>query len=227
MEVYADGLCHCFGCGISVTAASLGIIPPVQDQPRAAAENIQEQVKYILSLPKAQIRGLELPVDQDSYYILWPDHAFYNRRFFEGTTKYKCPTGHSKRPLWAWQAVNKNYLCIVEGEINALSIARSCPWVSVMSPGGAGDFYSRTSDSWLPDVMGYGAIALICDEDRAGALAGIELKAKLLKHTPNVSIVLMKEDANDWLVKYGQKALAEEITGKTGFMDLSAWVPHY
>lgn len=221
LEMYPDGGYYCFGCGKRGRISELPGNYSAPLETSREVENLAESVAHIKTLPVVQVRGLELPCDGESVYILWPDGTFYNRRFFEGETKYKCPSGHKKRPLWANVVQDKKYLCVVEGELNALSVAKACPWISVVSPGGAGDFYSRAANDWVCVAAGYERLALLCDSDRAGAMAGIEAKSLLLKHTPHVSIVLMDTDANDWLVKYGEKALAEEVVARTGFVEMS------
>ncbi len=229
MEVYPDGYCHCFVCQKHVAVTELpdevlftmsGTVR-IESRKEKYVENIAESIAAIEKLPVLKIRGLDLHSDGTSYYILWPDRSFYNRRFFEvapGASKYKCPAGNAKRllvcnPLWP----KSSRLAIVEGELNALSISLlRIHNLDIVSPGSAGDFYSKTAEANLPHYLGYKEIYLFADEDKGGAIACIELKAKLLQKMANVNICLMKTDANDILVNYGKSALEEEIIAKMG-----------
>ncbi len=227
LELYPDQKYHCFGCGKSGRISDLpGNYSAPPDTPREK-ENLADSIAHIRKLPVVRVRGLDLPCDGESYFIVWPSGEFYNRRFFEGGVKYKCPTGHSKKLLIANTSSTYERLVICEGEINALSIAKACPWLDVVSPGGAGDFYSKTGEGYRPTYLRYREIALVCDQDKAGAMAAIELKSRLLKHTPNVQIILMEKDANDILVEKGPEGLAEEIRTRTGWVEVSGRLPTY
>lgn len=211
MEVYGDGFAHCFGCGITVEHEKLGYTGPLREK---YVENLEEKFAYINGLPKKEIRGVLLPYDSVSYFIVWPDGSYYNQRYFDLTNgKYKLPSGHQKRLFWAKRQDYRDTLIIVEGEINALSIALVCPThCSVVCPGGAGDFYSRTSDKYLDTYMDYARVILVADKDSAGAIAVIQLKSNLLAlGARNVTIHLMEVDANDILVKHGTEKLKDEI----------------
>lgn len=213
MEVYPDGYAHCFGCGAHVAVKELDTKHEYVAKIKHV-ENVQEKLAYISSLPCKEIRGLLLPYDTDSYYIVWPERDYYNQRFFNPTgVKYKLPSGHSKRPLWVRNAEGASTLVVVEGEINALSVGLVTPAsVNVVSPGGAGDFYAKTLDKYLPLFSQYAKLVLLADKDRAGAMACIQLKSNLLAlGAKNVHIHLMEQDANAILMLHGHTALAEEI----------------
>jgi hypothetical protein len=182
-------------------------------------EDIDAKIKYIDSLSKAEIRGLVLPVDNKSYYLVWPGRDYYIQRFFEATSdrgKYKCPSGH-QRPLYvSRQGVYREQLIIVEGELNAesfhVSLEDKTGRFTIVSPGSAGDFFSAKSDKHLPFYLKYSIIKLIADADKPGAIGCIELKSKLIRAgAKDVRIKLMATDANDMLVKHGKEALQKEV----------------
>jgi hypothetical protein len=215
-HLYPDGF-KCYGCGAAGRLADLPNVGHSQLYVKPApkyVEDIDAKIKYIDSLSTALIRGHNLPVDGESYYIVWPSRDYYIQRFFEAKDdrgKYKCPSGH-QRPLYVPRTgLYRGQLRIVEGELNALSVAMACEG-GVVSPGSAGDFHSAKSDKHLPFYLQYDRIMLIADADKPGAIGCIELKSKLMRAgKTDVSIKLMSTDANDILVKHGQEALKKEV----------------
>ncbi len=209
MELYADGYYFCFGCGAKGSIDSLGgnFIVPAPRQEREK-ENLEESINHIRNLPRASIRGLSLPTDGSSYYIVWPNGTYYNRRQFEGEPKYKCPSGHSKQ-MFVAKATGSGVLAIVEGEINAMSLALcNLGDISIVSPGGSGDFYSKHAEAeFYPAFKKYQKIFLFADEDKAGAIACIEFTSRMKSYVPDITICLLKKDFNDILVEEGVEAL--------------------
>lgn len=204
--VYADHV-KCFGCGRSGSLSECGIVGPLQSAPRPPQTDLPSELARIEAMPRAVVRGLELPTDGDSYYIVWPCRSFFKRRkFFPGDgPKYIGPRGHKKAPFWARRS-EACALAIVEGELNALSVAALSPAFDVMSPGSATDF----SEKLLSQVQGYKKFLVLVDKDKAGVEAAKRLAPLLLKLTPYVLVDLMKPDANDLLVA---GKLAEKIQG--------------
>ncbi len=180
MEVYPDRL-YCFVCRASVSheayAKASGqrvVAEPVE----RVKEDLQASMAYIKALPKMRIRGLDLPADSHSYFIVWPEGNYYHRRFFDTEAergKYKCPAGWPKPLFIASPGIKGRTLLIVEGEINALSIRAAVPDIAVCSPGGAGDFASANGLKSLPYYLSFQRQVLVADEDAAGAMACIEL----------------------------------------------------
>lgn len=212
LVLYPNGNAHCFGCGYHTSAESLGV--KLEDIPEPYVEDLEKAVTYIRGLPKQNIRGLQLPADPSSYYVLWPDASYYKRRFFdvkEGAPKYVGASGHVKAPFDLTEGKSTKSLIIVEGEINALSLVEAMPDQAVISPGGSGDFYSKVNEKYLPTYLKYENILLVVDHDAAGAIAGIKLKSKLAQYTTRVKISLWKDDSNSLLEKHGKEALKEEI----------------
>jgi hypothetical protein len=190
--LYEDGGAKCFGCGYYVK----GQEPHNYEIREKERENLKESIDRIMALPVARIRGLELHYDSDSFYIVWDDSRYYKRRFFEERKdKYRCPTGHDK-PLFIAERVNGPNLLIVEGELNALSIAIVTIGWTIVSPGSAAEFDKR---EYVEYYKQYNNIAMIVDHDPAGAAAAIKLYPELIKHTPNVKVSMWKEDANNIL----------------------------
>lgn len=210
--VYAEHA-FCFGCQQSIPLSEVGLSP--EDAPEETKkEDIEAKVAEVVNLPIANIRGFSLHTDGDGYYVLWPSMDFYKyRRFGEGA-KYIGPKGHTPPIFQAnLHHENMNTCFVVEGEFNAMSVAQVAQNFRVLSPGGAGQFYSsKTGRELLTILKDYDRIIIIADNDAAGAKAGIELKAKCLAQGKwKTSIHLWDIDANELLVKYGQERLAEEV----------------
>lgn len=210
LAIYPDGGFFCFGCGYSGRATDIGETPPEGER---YVEDVIPKIDYIRSLPVMAIRGLGFPADDFGYYLLWPNGNYYlfRKHVSDGDgAKYKGPAG-VPRPLLDLRSTYRDHLVICEGEINALSLREAAIRADIVSPGSAGDFYSKKADRHLPIYKQYANILLVADRDGPGAKACIELKTRLLTYTPHVRIKLMDPDANDYLVKYGKKALKAEI----------------
>ncbi len=214
--IYPDNFAHCFGCGahwkVEGTEEVIAEVKP------RYVEDVAKSMQRILSLPVQRIRGLGLHTDGTYYYVVWVDGSYYKKRAFDDSQgqKYLGPTGVTKPMFIANRTQSKDLLVICEGEINAMSITQACPELNVVSPGGAGDFYSKRVKSDLHYYCGYKRIVLIADNDKAGAIAAIELKSILLPYVADVKIHLMQSDANEILVTYGREELKEEIEKAVG-----------
>jgi hypothetical protein len=209
--IYEDHA-YCYGgCGvIPLSELDSGGVPIGAAVPRPAPVNLEADLEHIKALPKARVRGLDLPVDRDSYYIVWPGDGYYKRRRFiaDGGSKYYCPRGH-KKPLYIpWVQPKAETLAVVEGELNALSLATLKPSFSVCSPGGSGDFGEKLLKTDASFLLTFKHFLVIVDRDEAGLKAATALKKALLHLTPYISIILMPRDANDLLVA-GQ--LSQEV----------------
>lgn len=211
MVIYEDHV-HCHACGYHITLDKLNrpdIVSPVRRPP----EDLKSSLERIKALPCAPVRGLSLPTDGKHYYIVFPSGDYYKRRKFiddgEGP-KYRCPAGHRK-PLYIPRLVPKvQALAIVEGEINALSLASLEPAFSVCSPGGAADFFGVNFDKNSRFFLTHSAFLIIVDKDQAGVEAAIKIKERLLRHTPRVFIHAMAEDCNELLMR---GRLGERVKG--------------
>jgi 5S rRNA maturation endonuclease (ribonuclease M5) len=201
---------HCFGCQKRVPLSELGEEGHFEERDRYV-EPIQETVAYIQGLPTKSIRGLSLPYDDVGYYILWPGGKYYIRRnWSDSKARYHSPAGHSKPLFVAKHLPAPASLIVVEGQLNAISIAESGVKACVVSPGATGDF---TKINNYPFYCVYSDVMLLLDNDGPGSIAGIELKAALLPMIKNVSIKLMpsNEDANEILQKYGKEILRQRV----------------
>lgn len=209
--IYPDGKYHSFCCGRHGLAKDLGYAVPQEATPKYV-EDLSVTVPAILELPVQKVRGLALHASDDGYYILWPDRDYYKFRSYRtdvGGAKYKGPAGVPK-PMFKANIVPSDRLVIVEGEINSLSLAKVRPDLCVVSPGGAGDFYSkRTLNKDLEFYRRYRSVVIIVDADKAGAVAAIQLKAALMAVDRTVEIKMMSPDANDLLVQ-SEETLKEE-----------------
>lgn len=200
--VVYDDKYHCFGCGANGPIADLGL---TVKHYRTVPEDLEKSLAYIKTLPVQTVRGLSLPCDSQFYYIVWPTGDYYKKRVKNpgGSSKYLCPTGHSM-PLLEASVAGRKTLAIVEGEINALSLAACYPPFDVVSPGGAATFAAK---KYLNFYKKYDRIVIIADADSAGLKAAIELKTEALKWTPKVIVSLVEEDANDLLLRGGKEGV--------------------
>jgi 5S rRNA maturation endonuclease (ribonuclease M5) len=158
-----------------------------------------------------KIRGLEFPEDEHGYYVVWPGRTYYKKRLNGGKARYIGAAGHPKPPFWARKQGSKT-LIIVEGEINAMSIAKAYEECDVMSPGGAGDFTAKRAKSYLQSIRYYEILIVIADADKAGALACIELMGALSGSGQKIKHHLMQPDANEVLIE-SEERLRQQILG--------------
>lgn len=198
---------YCFGgCGV-IPLSELGDVRPTVAAPPT---DLKSELERIRLLPTGSVRGLVLPIDGDSFYIVWPEGNYYKRRkFFPGDgPKYLCPRGHQKPLFVARKDVSKDNLVIVEGELEALTLATIKGNYDIVSPGGVGNF---KEGPWLNFALTYKRFCIIVDRDRPGLDAAIRLKKALLEISPYVSVLLKDKqgDLNDLLVKVGKESLQE------------------
>jgi len=208
---YTNGY-YSFCCGKSGPLSELGLAPGERIQV-TYVEDVASSIERIKRLERKEIRGFSLPSDSTGYYLLWGDDSYYKKRILgaDSGSKYRGPSGHSKPPFVVSQG-NADHLVLVEGEFNSLSLGVLEPPFDIISPGGAGDFYSKTGTRHLGDYARYGRVDLIVDADAAGAQAAIETKAKLITlGCQDVRIFLVEKDFNDILVESGKEALRDEI----------------
>lgn len=207
LAVYDNGA-YCFGCGYRN-----GDYVSHDKEEYRYVEDIEKTIQYIGSLKWAHVRGLDLPCDDSGYYILWPTKDYYKFRGFDGNSnlpKYRGPSGIPK-PLYICSTNDEHTLAVCEGEINALSLALVST-VSIVSPGGAGDFYSKRLIKDLAFYTQYAKIHVIVDADAAGTKAAIELKSRLIQAgKTDVIIHLLEKDFNDILVQDGIESLKQKV----------------
>lgn len=220
--VYSDHF-KCFGCGRHGPISELPgnySYTPAAPLPRT---DVRAEIARIKALPTKAIRGLELPYDSKGYYIVWPDESYYKIRLYDETSRYRSPVGatktafrclginDSKMSLPGNVLVGDRPLYIVEGEINALSLAKVLINSDIVSPGSATDF-----DRFEPD-KNYSRYTIIVDEDAPGVIAAIKLKSKILAFCPLVDVVLMGDgDLNDWLQKYDKETFQQKVAALLG-----------
>lgn len=211
----------CFGCSARGPVTELGVTPDAEDA--RYVEDIKETYLYIDQLPRLSIRGLSLPSDGGGYFVPWPDRSYYKYRRFDAEGaggKYRSPSGVKPTLLKARMAEG-SILVIMEGEINALSTALALESVhspiSVVSPGGAGNFKGRLSEECVKAASLFDTVYIVCDSDSAGASAAIQLKISLVaagKH--RTFIELWQNDANEVLVSHGLKGLVQKTHNLVG-----------
>lgn len=208
LEIYSDGY-KCFGCGAQGSLKHLeqvgveGVTAP----PKVPPEDIKASLQEIKKFPKKSLRGFDFPSDDQGFYIMWPNNEFYKKRLFSPGKKgkYIGPRGH-KPPLFYIKR-GSNTLYLVEGEINALSVAKAIPTVDVCSPGGTSQF----DEDALTLCVNYDTVVLVVDKDPAGIIAYIQISSKLVARGINTYRILMSEDANEVLMAYGEKELQKRL----------------
>lgn len=216
-KYYSDGSAYCYGCQKYQPPGTYNeyTIPESEREP-VYVEDIKASVRRILDLPVSRIRGLDLHVDSTSYYILWPDHSYYKRRFFDHTAgggRYKNPAGHMQGALVANMGEPRGAAIVVEGELNALSIGRAFPEITVISPGGVSNFSDEHLQKYWTLYNQYDRLLVIVDDDRPGVAAGLEFRL-LLESRKKITKMFRFEkgvDSNDVLVWYGEKELRRQV----------------
>lgn len=217
-HAYSDHY-FCFVCHARGPLNELGLEPGERIE-ITYVEDVQATISYIDRLPRKAVRGFTLPLGPRGYYIVWPSRDYYKLRIegAESGSKYRGPSGHSKPPFVASPSVgvlqrdSRDRLVLVEGELNALSLATLEPPFDIVSPGGAGDFYSKGNEQYLREYSRYSRVDVVVDDDPAGGVAAIETKVKLITlGCPEVKIHLIDTDFNALLCGPGGKeALREE-----------------
>jgi hypothetical protein len=197
MQVYENGL-YCWVCKARMTHEEYAKLTGNQLEKSLVVEakpkeDIGKMMAYIAGLPLVSVRGLLFPTDSHGYYIVWPDGSYYKRRnISEDGPKYKNPSGVRAPLLVCNASAGVEYLAIVEGEINALSVAAACPGLTVCSPGSAGDLPRRENLQFFSTFRRH---LIVVDEDEAGAMGAIQLSSMLREHSLHTQIVMFKKKA--------------------------------
>lgn len=218
MHVYSDGA-WCFVCGFKCSLEELEkeYAEEIKNINKKEPENIEEKMRYISTLSKRKIRGLDLPVDDSGYYICWPDKNHYKLRRFDDRPRYVGPRG-SKAPIFC---IRSKYTCrtiktgvIVEGELNALSLelAFRDHRFHIVSPGSVNEM-SRHFEFYLQ----FSKIYIIVDRDAAGVVNGLKLKDDLRKKGKSVTLIALEEDFNDMLQRNGTEEIKKQLKKELGF----------
>lgn len=207
--VYGDHY-YSFCCGAYGPVTELGLSPGEKIHV-TYVEDLQESISRIQRLPIRRVRGFDLHCNDGGYYLLWSSLDYYKYRKLgdeSGGSKYRGPSGHSKPAFQAQVTNHLDRLILVEGEFNAMSLALLKPDADVISPGGAGDFYSRSKQKDLQKYAMYARVDIVVDEDAAGVQAAIECTAQLIANgCLSVKSHLVKKDFNDIYVQDGLEEL--------------------
>lgn len=209
--VYGSGY-YCFGCGAHGPATELGV-PAGERIEVTYVEDIAASIATIEALPRKLIRGFNLPFNDRGYFLVYPNRDYYKLRLSVGAdsgNKYRGPSGHKKPRFEAQRTGSLKRLVLVEGEFNALSLAALEPNYDVISPGGVGDFYSKSKALDLQEYAKYERVDLVVDDDGPGLQAAIECSSQLkLLGCENVKAHFVKPDLNEVYESGGKEALRE------------------
>lgn len=203
--MYADGSGYCFSCNTRFSG-----IGKRQDVVIKPSEDIQQSIARIEALPTQEIRGLVLPYDNTGYYIVWPDKNYYKCRVWLGNPKYKNPAGVTQ-PWLNLLAKDNKIAVIIEGELNALSVATLNLPIDIYCPGSANSFKLAKSDISLTKLVDYDTILLVADKDTAGVSAILNLKKEIIQYNPGVVLKLVSPDYNQILQTYGKTGIKEDL----------------
>lgn len=215
MVVYDDHAWCYGGCG-RIDFKELGIEgESYETVRREPPEDIGASISRIATLPKISYRGLEFPADDKYFYIVWSDGSYYKRRLLvgDGGAKYLCVRGVKKPLFVARETKGQTRLAIVEGELEALSLAQIPGNYDIVSPGGCGDF---KTERYLSYYLTYNRFVVLLDRDSAGLSAAIAMKAMLIKHSPYIDVRFKdpKRDFNNVLCETnGKEKLMEMCKG--------------
>lgn len=217
MVMYPDtGIYHCFGCSATGQMKNLPDSAltelEVEDFMPRPKEDVEERIRYIKTLPKKVIRGVPVHYDAKSFYLLWPDSSYYLRRFTDGSEpKYKGPLGVD-RPLYQPSLSRGNIVVLIEGELNAYSLAQVHDG-NVISVGGTGNFTVSRLSRYLKEFKKYDRVVLMLDDDPAGMKAAMTATGYLKGIGKEVNICLMEKDANWVLTNEGAERLRNILEG--------------
>lgn len=210
---------YCYGsCAKAYSieeVAKKGISEEYEEDEDREREDLVETFRYIKTLPTREIRGLRFPADSRGYYICWPDDSYYKYRLFNPGkgSKYIGPVGYRPPLFWAKKG-SLSTLAIVEGEINALTVAKAQESWSVVSPGSATCFSSRNLSTYLTEFKKYNRVIVVLDDDPAGLKGFIEAKSLFLYKLPFVDYVMVpKPDLNERLCDGGIQKVQEVLQG--------------
>lgn len=204
----------CFGCGRSGpnTALFHGTLPTNVPVILPVPENLSRSLEAIRRLDVVNFRGFDLNRDSGAVYLVWPGNTFYKKRLLQGEPKYKCPSGH-KVPLFVARARGRA-IVVIEGEFNAMSVAKCCPDLAVVSPGGSNHFESDyTMLNHLTRVLSFNKVLVVADKDPAGAKAIAGFYKQLKIRGRECVTLLMDKDANQVMLEDGEDKLREIIEG--------------
>lgn len=206
MELYDDGSAHCFSCGFHTRIMDALNTQPVKPK---VVEDVEASLREIKQLPMKQIRGLWLHYATNGYYIVWPTNDYYKLRLTSGYTRYIGPSGHTPPLFWAAQLGSRT-LVIVEGELNALSVAESSREWDIVSPGSATNFGSKEAE--LLQLAGeYDRVIIWTDHDSAGITAIWKLLPVLINRGISCAQITQEMDANDVLTTAGYQAVGAAV----------------
>lgn len=192
---------HCFVCNAHVPVERVLDGEDIS-KVKQEAEDVVSRLRIIQELGIDRIRSLSLPRDNEGYYIVWPSGDFYKYRYFGEGQRYKGPKGH-KAPVFNL-GPDSNTLVVVEGEINALSLAEAFKTrrYAISSPGSCNEMMRH-----LPFYLTFKSISIIVDKDIPGVANGAALKAELIKRKKRVRLIACEKDINQILQDEGKEGV--------------------
>lgn len=201
-HIYNDGHYFCFVCRAYGPTEKLGPLEVIDTMETIAKPtDVSANLEYIDTLPVKEIRGLNLPYNDDGYFIVWPDRSYYKMRLWEGKGRYRNPKG-VKKPILVFPEGSQN-LVVIEGELNAMSLVQSVKTEeTVCSPGPVVDFVR-----YIKFYLNYDHILIIADKDAAGAVYGKELRDLIASHGKRVQLYVTEKDFNQILQEEGPEGV--------------------
>ncbi len=215
MHCYQD-TAYCFVCSKTVAIEEVLNADEIQRLKTQVPEkeNVEETIRYIKTLPKIKVRGLDLHTGRYGYYIVWPDNQYYKLRRYDDSPRYVGPRG-IRPPLFSLGR-NKKTLVLVEGEINAISLHQSVgsDLLHVVSPGSASGLMDERTVNYS---LQFESIYIIMDLEPSGPVSfGIELKKVLQSRGKKVTLILLTIDFNQLLQNGGSEAVTKQFIKELG-----------
>lgn len=207
-EVYEDGA-YCYsGCG-AIPLSEIGInANEISPKPK---EDVEASLLYVASLPSGSVRGFSFPTDKLGFYIVWPNAPYYKKRLFDpkAKTKYIGPAGHKPPLFWAAQE-GSQVLTVVEGELEALSLAAAQLGWDIVSPGSAGQF---ASPALVRSCLRYDTVLIAVDNDGPGIKGAQDLASALVAKVPKLVVIYKdkERDFNKVFCEEGAPGLRNEV----------------
>lgn len=209
LHVYPE-FAFCFVCGYRCPSDKVATKEELETVKREPTD-IGGMIEYINNLPRGEIRGLQLHFDSNGYFIVWPDISFYKKRLTNGDARYVGPRGF-RAPLFKIPGTSLQNLIVVEGELNALSLAEGYNYinsgvtngVTIVSPGSANEMLRH-----LNTYLTYDKVIAIVDKDIPGVVNGLKLKDEFIKRNKRIQLVTCEKDINQILQEEGKEGVAK------------------
>lgn len=211
-QYYCHGACDRIYTNDEVKAKGGEFFEDYEENEETVSEDLTDKLRYIQSLRRIEHRGFHFPTDEIGYYILYPGESYYKYRFFDpkDRPKYLGPRACGVPLFWARRTLNPA-LVVVEGEMNALSVAKAFPEWDACSPGSWGNFDAKNLRRYLSFFKRYSKLVVVLDRDGAGEKGLTRAKAFFKPYFPLSRYHLLEPDANEILLTQGEDGVRNAL----------------